>query len=102
MQAKDACDDEKKENFADLTTQMNAMSIPNVELSEQLLHEFDPSNVETMQSIQNDLDETMQTMKKLALRRTVYNDVFRPVHLICPKYSYRLRLDDHDDNGEND
>ena len=97
----EAADDNHQQNdVQDVTSKMDQIEVgsnENVQFNEELFDEFDPANIDTMKSIQTDLDETMQTMKKLALRRTVYNDVFRPVHLICPKYTYRTRLDDEND-----
>eukprot|EP01083_Nonionella_stella_P034156 93518_1 len=66
-------------------------------MNEDLLNAFDHRNAEIMKQYQNDLRETMETMQKLALRRTVATDIFRPVHLVCPKLSYRVLLSDENE-----
>merc|ERR1712154_686504 len=68
-----------------------------IHINKELMNEFDPDNIEIMKKIQNDLKETMETMHKLALHRTVYNDIFRPVHSVCPKRTYRGNLTECDE-----
>eukprot|EP00486_Rosalina_sp_Unknown_P006306 CAMPEP_0201569424 /NCGR_PEP_ID=MMETSP0190_2-20130828/11077_1 /ASSEMBLY_ACC=CAM_ASM_000263 /TAXON_ID=37353 /ORGANISM="Rosalina sp." /LENGTH=1071 /DNA_ID=CAMNT_0047991705 /DNA_START=24 /DNA_END=3239 /DNA_ORIENTATION=- len=71
--------------------------VPNNHINQALFDEFDPNNIKVMQQYQKDLKETMETMQKLALRRTVVTDIFRPVHLTCPKHSYRKTLTDDEE-----
>merc|ERR1719347_2022929 len=66
-----------------------------IPMNQALWDEFDPQNKDIMRRYQADLRETMKAMQKLALRRTVVSALFRPIHLCCPKHSYRNLLDDH-------
>lgn len=58
-------------------------------MDQQLMDAFDPSNKEIMENIERDLKETSIIMKRLALRHVGHHGIFRPLHAICPKLSYR-------------
>lgn len=67
------------------------MKMESSRINQQLLDEFDPLNINTIKSIQKDLNETSIIKERLAFGSPTYTDIFRPIHSICPKYSYRSR-----------
>ena len=89
------CDEETEEEKCDIlghgtgdgTNNMNHETVRG--LDQELWDEFDPRNMNIMRRYQQDLEETMDAMQKLAMRHTVISDLFRPIHLCCPKHSYR-------------
>eukprot|EP00484_Ammonia_sp_Unknown_P028528 CAMPEP_0197034820 /NCGR_PEP_ID=MMETSP1384-20130603/12784_1 /TAXON_ID=29189 /ORGANISM="Ammonia sp." /LENGTH=1016 /DNA_ID=CAMNT_0042464779 /DNA_START=25 /DNA_END=3075 /DNA_ORIENTATION=- len=67
----------------------------NTHLDKQLFDDFDPrKHAHTMKQYQAELQQIMQRLQTLALHRTVVTDIFRPIHLTCPKHSYRTPLKD--------